>query len=106
MSEETEKKQVSLETLNQHLDEVKKLKPEVNAQPAKSPGDAARAAIDFTSATAVGTLLGYGVDQWQDSSPWGILVGLLIGVAAGIKMMFAEMARLDRAEAAAKQKND
>ena len=99
MSEETEKKPVSLETLNQHLDEVKKLKPEVNSQ-AKMPGDAARAAIDFASASAVGTVLGYGVDAWQGTSPWGILVGLLIGVAAGIKMMFAEMARLDRAEEA------
>ena len=106
MAEDSEKKPVSLETLNQHLEEVKKLKPEVQTE-AKLPGDAARAAIDFASATAVGTILGYGVDVWQHTSPWGILVGLLIGTAAGIKMMFAEMARLDRADAATKRtKND
>jgi F0F1-type ATP synthase assembly protein I len=104
MAEEPEKKPVSLETLNQHLDEVKKLQPQVNSE-ARLPGDAARAAIDFASASAVGTILGYGVDLWQHTSPWGILVGLLIGVAAGMKLMFQEFARED-AKNAGKTKND
>lgn len=106
MAEEPEKKPVSLETLNQHLEEVKKLKPQVNPA-AKLPGDAAKAAIDFASASAVGTVLGYGVDVWQHTSPWGILVGLLIGVAAGMKLMFDEFAREDaRKAAASKKEND
>ena len=106
MAEEPEKKPVSLETLNQHLEEVKKLKPQVNSE-ARLPGDAARAAIDFASATAVGTVLGYGVDLWQHTSPWGILVGLLIGCAAGMKLMFQEFAREDAKNARKNEtKND
>jgi F0F1-type ATP synthase assembly protein I len=103
MSTDEEKKPVTLEMLTKHLDEVKKLQPQSDAQ-AKLPGDAARAAIDFASATAVGTVLGYGVDAWQHTSPWGLLVGLLLGTAAGMKLMFHEEARATRRAAEMKQK--
>lgn len=107
MRPDEEKTPVTLETLNQRLDEVKKLQPKSDAH-AKPPGDAARAAIDFATASAVGTLLGYGLDVWQHTSPWGLLGGLLIGTAAGIKMMFAEEARAKRREAdsAGKPRNE
>lgn len=95
MRDEDDKKAASLETLDQHLAEVKKIVPEATSEK-KLPGDAARAAIDFASATAVGTLLGYGFDYWQHTLPWGLLVGLLIGTAAGIKLMFDEEARQRR----------
>ena len=87
MTDEAKSKEDQLAVLNQHLDEVKKLQPTV-APTTKSSGDAARAAIDFASATAVGSVLGYGFDMWQHTLPWGLLVGLLIGTAAGIKLMF------------------
>ncbi|MFZ4541376.1 MAG: AtpZ/AtpI family protein [Rickettsiales bacterium] len=106
MRDEPEKTPVTLEVLNKHLDEVKKLQPEVNTQ-AKLPGDAARAAIDFASATAVGTGLGYGADVWLNTSPWGLLIGLLIGTAAGVTLMFQEEARSARCAAKQQQtKND
>lgn len=98
MREDKDKPRVTLETLNQHLEEVKQLRPESRAQ-SKPPGDAARAAIDFASASAVGTLLGYGLDAWQHTLPWGLLGGLLIGTAAGMKMMFAGEARARKREA-------
>lgn len=82
----------TLETLNAHLIEAKKLQPETKRD-AKLPGDSARAAIDFASATAVGSVLGYGLDAWLNTLPWGLLVGLLIGTAAGLKLMLAEEAR-------------
>lgn len=99
MREDPEKTPVTLESLTKHLEEVKKLQPEVNAQ-AKPTGDAARAAIDFASATAVGTLLGFGLDAWQNTSPWGLLGGLFLGTAAGVKMMFEGEARAARRAAA------
>lgn len=99
MRKEDDTKPVTLEVLNQHLEEVKKLQPKADAH-AKPPGDAARAAIDFASASAVGTLLGYGLDVWLDSSPWGLLGGLVIGTAAGVQMMFAEEARAKKRAAA------
>lgn len=106
MRTDKEQQPATLETLNKHLDEVRKLQPESNAQ-TKLPGDAARSAIDFASATAVGSVLGYGFDAWQGTMPWGLLVGLLIGTAAGLKLMFAEEARAaKRAAEKAKQAND
>lgn len=92
MRTDEEKQPITLETLSQRLDDVKKLHTKTEA-PAKLPGDAARAAIDFASATAVGSVLGYGLDAWQNTTPWGLLGGLLIGTAAGLKLMFAEEAR-------------
>lgn len=92
MSKDEEKPAASLEMLNKHLEEVRKLQPE-STPTAKLPGDAARSAIDFASATAVGTLLGYGFDSWQDTLPWGLLVGLLVGTGAGLKLMFQNEAR-------------
>lgn len=106
MRDDETQQPITLETLNANLDAVKKLQPEVNTQK-KLPGDAARGAIDFASATAVGSVLGYGFDAWQDTMPWGLLVGLLIGTAAGLKLMFAEEARAaKRAAEKAKQTND
>ena len=86
MSEDDKQTRAKLEMLNKHLDEVKRLQPHASTN-AKPKGDAARAAIDFVSATTVGTLLGFGVDAWLHSSPWGLLGGLFLGTAAGVKHM-------------------
>lgn len=105
MDEETEKK-AKLAALENQLAEVRKLGPKATPE-AKLPGDAAKAAIDFASATAVGLLLGYGFDSWQDTLPWGLLVGLFIGTAAGVKLMFDEQARqAKRSEANETKKQD
>lgn len=97
MREENEQSPTSLETLTQRLEAVKKLQPEVSPN-TKLPGDAARSAIDFASASAVGTLLGYGLDVWLNTLPWGLIGGLFIGTAAGLKLMFQNEAR-ERAKA-------
>jgi ATP synthase protein I len=106
MSEDDAETQEKLRELTKHLEEVKRIKAESEPAAAKPPGDAARAAIDFATASAVGTVLGYGFDRWMDTSPWGLLVGLLIGTAAGVKMMFAEEARSKRKSEAAKTDNN
>ncbi len=107
MREDKEKTPATLERLNEQLEAVRKFQPESPAGK-KPPGDAARAAIDFASASAVGTLLGYGLDEWQHTSPWGLLVGLFIGTAAGLKLMLQEEARNKRRAALEQQerKND
>ena len=106
MRKDDQKTHTKLEEMTKHLEEVKRLQPDVSA-PAKPPGDAARAAIDFATASAVGTLLGYGLDVWQNTSPWGLIGGLFIGTAAGVKLMFDEEARSKRrAEAEQKKTNN
>jgi F0F1-type ATP synthase assembly protein I len=93
MGEDADTKQHQLESLNQQLEKAKKV-----VAPAKpvASGDAARAAIDFASATTVGIVLGYGLDRWLDTLPWGLLGGLLLGTAAGTKLMFEDEARRRR----------
>ena len=87
MSEENEQKAHQLESLNQQLEKVRALSPEPKEAP--QPGaNSANAAIDFGSGVAVGGLLGFGFDRWQHTLPWGLLIGLAIGAAAGIRLMF------------------
>lgn len=95
MDEDLKEKARKLEALEQQLESVRAQIPQIQSS-AKLPGDAARSAIDFASATAVGTVLGYGFDRWQDTLPWGLLIGLVMGTAAGLKLMFDEEARQRR----------
>ena len=44
----------------------------------------AGAAGEFAGAVAVGALIGFGVDRWLDTMPWGIIVGTLLGFALGL----------------------
>jgi ATP synthase protein I len=51
---------------------------------AKNMGVALRMASEFASAIAVGVLLGYGADMTFKTAPWGLVIGLPLGFAAGI----------------------
>ena len=42
-----------------------------------------RYGTDFVSGVVVGTVLGYGVDWLLGSLPWGLIVGMILGFAAG-----------------------
>jgi ATP synthase protein I len=42
-------------------------------------------ATEFTAATLVGAALGFGLDNFVGTSPWGLLVGLILGVCAGVR---------------------
>ena len=44
---------------------------------------AAGAAYTLVGALIFGGLVGHGIDIWRDTSPWGLLVGLLLGVVVG-----------------------
>lgn len=97
-------KKPSLASVNQQLEALKKLRKQDRST--KSPsGDAARAAIDFASASAAGCLLGYGLDYWLGSNPWGLIGGLFLGCAAGMKLMFEAEARAARKQAREDAKN-
>src|SRR5204863_6303227 len=39
---------------------------------------------EFGAAILVGALLGYGVDFLVHTSPWGLVIGLVLGFAAGV----------------------
>lgn len=46
-------------------------------------GPAAAASYSLVGAIIVLGGVGYAVDRWLGSSPWGVFVGLLLGVAVG-----------------------
>lgn len=64
-----------------------------DATKGKSVGDGAgmgqgfRAAADLSGGVIVGVILGLGLDRIVGSSPWGLIVFVLLGFAAGVLNM-------------------
>jgi ATP synthase protein I len=48
----------------------------------------------LVSGPLVGFCLGYGLDYWLDTAPWGKLVFLVIGIAAGFLNVYRDSRRL------------
>jgi len=44
-------------------------------------------------ATAIGVGVGVLVDRWLASAPWGLVVGLLLGVVAGFRQVLRDIRR-------------
>ncbi|MEM1012655.1 MAG: AtpZ/AtpI family protein [Planctomycetota bacterium] len=44
----------------------------------------AGSATEFAGGVIVGALAGWGIDHWLDTTPWGLVVGTLVGFAAGM----------------------
>ena len=42
------------------------------------------AGLAFGMAVLLGAGLGYGIDRWLGTSPWGFLIGFLFGLVAGM----------------------
>jgi ATP synthase protein I len=54
-------------------------------QPPQSPASLAfRFGGEFGAAVIVGALLGYGADYFLHTGPWGLVIGLGLGFAAGV----------------------
>jgi ATP synthase protein I len=56
-------------------------KPNVNA---RGYGNAFRLSSEFIAAILVGTAIGYAIDVVTGSTPWAMIVFLLLGFAAGV----------------------
>ena len=46
-------------------------------------GIAFRLGTELVVSTMIGAVIGYAVDYYIETKPWGILVGLIFGAAAG-----------------------
>lgn len=53
-------------------------------KPQTSYGMAMRLGADFVAGVVVGAAIGWGIDRLFGTSPWGLIVFLLLGFAAGI----------------------
>lgn len=55
-----------------------------SAQPQSPASLAFRFGGEFGAAVLVGALLGFGGDHFLHTSPWGLMIGLVLGFAAGV----------------------
>ena len=55
-----------------------------NKKPSSSIGTAFKMSTELVSAVAVGTIIGFILDNWFGTKPWLILIFFFIGVIAGI----------------------
>jgi ATP synthase protein I len=60
-------------------------------------GRAVRLGSEFIAAILVGVALGYGFDLLVGTQPWGMLVMLLVGFAAGILNVTRAVAEMNKA---------
>ena len=54
---------------------------------------------------AVGLLIGKGFDKWLDSSPWGVAVGTMFGLIAGLRAVCRKASELNRGNGTDERKN-
>lgn len=77
-----------LRELDRRLDESRAARQTNAPSPIEPPrqgfGLAMRLGADFVAGVLVGAALGWGVDRLFGTSPWGLIVFLLLGFAAGV----------------------
>ena len=67
------------------------------AQNMSGLGRAFRLGTEFIAAILVGAVVGYLLDQWLHTSPWIMLVMLLVGFAAGVLNVARAAAEMNKA---------
>jgi ATP synthase protein I len=58
-----------------------------------------RMASDFTAAIFVGAVIGWGIDALFGWSPWGLIVCLVLGFIAGVRMIVRAANNVGKAKA-------
>lgn len=54
--------------------------------------------LHMVSGIAVGTLIGYGLDAWLETSPWLTGVFMVIGIVAGFKNVYVDTNKLIKSQ--------
>lgn len=62
----------------------------------KSLGELASLGMTMVLATVIGLAAGYYADRWLGTSPWLLLLGLLLGIAAGFVSLFRAAKAVER----------
>jgi len=52
--------------------------------------------IALVAATAIGLLIGYGLDRWLGTGPWLTMLFTLFGIAAGLLNLFRDVGLIGR----------
>jgi ATP synthase protein I len=54
--------------------------------------------LNLVTATFVGLLIGYWLDRWLGTSPWLLLVFLVLGIVAGFRNVLQEVKKIQQAD--------
>jgi|TARA_B100001540_G_scaffold314772_1_gene340442 ATP synthase protein I len=72
----------------------KELKPKNEQQ--SSIGVAFKLSTELVSAVAVGTIIGFILDNWFGTKPWLILIFFLVGIVAGISNVIKSAKKMQK----------
>jgi len=87
----------SLEKLQAKIDKVRGIKPSSDKDVSKADmSQAMRLSIDLAAGVCVGVMAGYFLDMWLGSTPLFMIIGLFLGMAAGVKNMMRSAEIIDR----------
>ncbi len=78
-----------------------KIKKQVNSNTEKKGsfmGSAFKLGTELVAAVAVGTIIGFILDNWFDTKPWLIIVFFFLGTAAGILNVIRTANRMQKEE--------
>jgi ATP synthase protein I len=62
----------------------------------KALGELSSIGLTLVAATVIGLVAGYWADRWLGTSPWLMLIGLGLGIAAGFVNLFRSVKRAER----------
>ena len=54
--------------------------------------------LHMVSGIAVGTLIGYGLDAWLETSPWCTGIFMIVGIVAGFKNVYVDTNKLVKSQ--------
>ena len=71
-------------------------KDQKNPKSSSNMGTAFKMSTELVSAVAVGTIIGFILDNWFDTKPWFIIIFFFLGAAAGIINVIRAASRMQR----------
>ena len=70
--------------------------PEDEGSTARTIGMGVMVPTTLAACVLVGCFVGYLVDKWLGSSPWGLVVGLILGAVAGVREMLKILKKIQK----------
>lgn len=109
----------ALARLDRHLEEVRarraaeaaKRRPDADPRQSRNIGKAWSLAIEMVAAVGVSVFIGWWLDRWLGSAPWGLVGFILLGIATAMWSairtgMAMQRAQLEDAERGVNNKGD
>ena len=75
---------------------IKKQLADENENRGSFMGNAFKLGTELVAAVAVGTIIGFILDNWFDTKPWFIIIFFFLGAAAGIINVIRAASRMQR----------